>query len=882
MIVLDLRFIVAYIIGGLTLLPICVLLILAHAYISFPIRDGSAGGSTQPDADLRRPGDDAQNLLSDRSAENLLDNFKGNHEHDVAAGYFAVCREYVPGGVNGRPPERVTPAGTVAGPESPSVYQSMYRTIFDRKQTPTMVTGKIEGKATKRSNNVFFIVLRHGHLMLYENSEQVEVKHVISLEHHRVGICAGGEELQEGELWIKRNALQLERKSRAGEDTTRPFFLFSENCSDKEDFYFALLEHQGLDRAPSDGLPQPLEYDSQHMIGLVQRLHSSEEQLQTRWLNGLLGRLFLALYKTAEVEEYIRQKITKKISRVQKPAFLTGIILRKIDVGNSAPQITNPKLRELTIHGDCCAEANIHYDGSFKIEVAATARLDLGARFRAREVDLVLAVVVKRLSGMLLVKFKPPPSNRMWISFERMPEMELSVEPIVSSRQITYGIILRAIQSRIREVIAETIVLPNWDDLPFADTSSHPYRGGIWSDQQTQVSSPANEVKIPDDTADDIIGLEINPDNSNITQTLKDTRTMNRPPSPNTDEEPMSNGDQSSGPAHSRDSSQGGAQRPEKPPKVLRSTSFAAVADPLLSNTNVDSVQHDIQRSSKGQKDATTSMMAISHRSKPELEDAPPSFASTDLPAPNSRARAKAYSSDIRSNAAKVGDAIVELSHKSGPKPESSFVAEAQMSEASKKSDRDIQDKDKVEAKYQAATKANRKSMATIGAASLAAKKWGWGVLSRTSDQNVDADPSRAGTPSNPIGRGQPFPPVGQPLPSPNGQRTSSMPLSTPQRKPLISSTPSRRSEQDKGIRRRKSSQATISTEQADQDGLLVVAAPLEELSRLDTDKDTTGRSEEPVHLYDSAAREGSIALRENSQTLTPGESSEPSEREPP
>jgi hypothetical protein len=78
---------------------------------------------------------------------------------DVAAGYFAVCREYVPGGTNGKPPERTTPAGAVIAMESPSVYQTMYRSLFDRNKVvgPSLDGG--QGKS-KKARNVFYVVLR--------------------------------------------------------------------------------------------------------------------------------------------------------------------------------------------------------------------------------------------------------------------------------------------------------------------------------------------------------------------------------------------------------------------------------------------------------------------------------------------------------------------------------------------------------------------------------------------------------------------------------------------------------------------------------------------------------------------------------------------------
>src|SRR3954469_20039720 len=42
---------------------------------------------------------------------------------------------------------------------------------------------------------------RHGHLMLYDDAEQLEVRHVISLGHHVVSIYGGEDEnIPEGEL----------------------------------------------------------------------------------------------------------------------------------------------------------------------------------------------------------------------------------------------------------------------------------------------------------------------------------------------------------------------------------------------------------------------------------------------------------------------------------------------------------------------------------------------------------------------------------------------------------------------------------------------------------------------------------------------------------
>ena len=88
---------------------------------------------------------------------------------------------------------------------------------------------------------------RHGHLMLYDDTNQVEVRYVISLAHHDVSIYGGEGEIPEGELWLKRNAISLSRRLDSLADLggpTPPFFLFSDNLSEKEDFYFAMLQNQ--------------------------------------------------------------------------------------------------------------------------------------------------------------------------------------------------------------------------------------------------------------------------------------------------------------------------------------------------------------------------------------------------------------------------------------------------------------------------------------------------------------------------------------------------------------------------------------------------------------------------------------------------------------
>ena len=840
-------FFIAYLFGGLTFLPFVFGLFLLHAHLTFPYRHCNRATSISELQPLHDPDDDNK---AASEVTGLEKTFQRGHEPDVAEGYFAVCREYVPGGVNGKPPERTTPAGEVVAEESPSVYQSMYRSIFDRKQTPTLEANKGNNKTAKKARNVFYVVLRHGHLMLYDDSEQLEVRHVISLAHHDVTIYAGGNDIPEGELWIKRNAICLTRKEIAGETNppSKPFYFFSENCSDKEDFYFALLQNKERTLDHFSRPPVPQHFEVKDIVSLVQRLHSSEEQLQTRWLNAIIGRLFLAVYKTQGIEDYVRLKITKKIARVKKPAFLSGVILQKIELGSAAPYITNPHLKDLTMDGHCCVEADFKYDGNFRLEIAATARIDLGTRLKAREVNLLLAAVVKKVEGHALIRFKPPPSNRIWFSFKTMPHLDLTIEPVVSSRQITYGIILRAIESRIMEVIAETIVLPHWDDAPFLSTLRQPFRGGIWVNDDDGLPSTLQPTSIPDEGPEDDTeaGLEHSFGSSDL-KTVVDDKSMSTPALLETTHSPSKRkGHQSNRSTENTDSASPlGAPRGPEAPKAIRSRYFASAppCDPVVSmdHAKVDAKGHEGK--AKVPTDAASIMSAISNRSQPmsPLEN-PPSLA-TGKPGMNfhntksgsgSSASLK-RSSDQDSSASQ--DTITDSAESSYP------TSLAGSSFSSAKSFAKIENQQtpsllNSERSMNAVEK--KQPFPAIGAAAAAAKKWGWSTFSRNAqhekDTNVPSKAEHVGTPTHPIGRGRPLPPPGQPLPRPKKHSAASVMI--PKRKalppPLL---PDRRQNETKTRtefppaqpERRKNGDSTLDNTPAEQ--VLVVEVPCDSQS---------------------------------------------------
>ncbi|KAL4906923.1 hypothetical protein BDW74DRAFT_149990 [Aspergillus multicolor] len=877
-------FLVVYILGGLTFLPLVLLIFLLYSYLVLPpCPPQSEQVSSSGDTSLHRPNDDHLSLKS--GTDELAEEFYRTHETDVAAGYFVVCREYVPGGVNGKPPERTTPAGEIVATESPSVYQTMYRSLFDRKHTPTIEPAKNTTKNGKRTRNMFYIVLRHGHLMLYDDANQMEVRYVISLAHHDVGIYSGEAELPEGELWLKRNAISLSRRLESLGDLggpTPPFFFFSENLSDKEDFYFAMLQNQTRLGHPPDRPPKHQEFDVRHIVTLVQRLHSSEEQLQTRWINAVLGRIFLALYRTPEMEQLVRSKIIKKISRVNKPNFISNIGLRSIDMGNGPPFITNPRLKDLTVDGNCCVETDVQYSGNFRVEILATVRIDLGQRFKAREVDIVLAVVLRKLEGHMLIRFKPPPSNRVWISFESMPNMTMDIAPVVSSKQITYGIILRTIESKIREMVAESVVLPYWDDVPFLDTMAQQYRGGIWERESPE---PDSTVEILLDESGGRARVPEGADTLRVPKS-KDDQVMSAPPLSDSVTNPAEycgktglSGD--SGKEFSTALPSALGQTASSPPRAIRSRTFSHTADPVLTadHGQMDGILSDFKNDDKG--NAASAMIEISGRSPPAT---PNGQQNNSSPSDDRSIPETGYPSCESVCTDSTGNTVETRSGL--PKASSSpHIVDPVLSMGGAPS-RSTSSLNTIKTRRSAITEGSTRSSPShlspdkksqsslsLGTATSMAKKWGWNMFVRGEPSaSLGLGVSRpAGTPEEPIGRGYPLPPPGTPLPTPaNVNSNKRNPVSVPKRKPVPPTTVQESVSLDEDSRNQLQLQSAFSQRKAILDPSNLAGLPVE-LLVIEAPYDSAPNSPADLGPALSSSEQGTLTV-ERSKELAQGD----------
>jgi hypothetical protein len=99
------------------------------------------------------------------------------------------------------------------------------------------------------------------------------------------------------------------------------------------------------------------------MQKLIDTLNEDSDSIPVRWLNAMLGRVFLGICGTAALEavcgrspkkwvfasttdvqpvspcvsQFIIAKVMRKVKKVKTPSFLGDIVVKEIDVGKTPP-----------------------------------------------------------------------------------------------------------------------------------------------------------------------------------------------------------------------------------------------------------------------------------------------------------------------------------------------------------------------------------------------------------------------------------------------------------------------------------------------------------------------------------------------------------------
>ncbi|WRT67714.1 uncharacterized protein IL334_004686 [Kwoniella shivajii] len=534
------QWLVIYVLGGVTFIPVLIISIIAYVYKYGSVPVGDSDPYKEEKARLQENEEKVEQVEKSKA---LLD-----QAEKPLSGWLTVRRQFHSNSQNSKnviiPTNSEEPLDDDGGQEAIEKEKGDSDSVHTNSSTSGTTTysariaqtyrSMVELRAAKKEplpREFFFCVLKGSVLFLYEDETKTNCVAALGVDQYVVRMeKEDGRRFKgkDSELFSKRNAVVLrvvkgvakkglpvitkgmQAEAEEGKDReieNKPIFLFTKSNTKMEDWYMALLK-------ASSQSPQAITsqvYDPRDMQTLVETIDTEPDPIPMRWFNAMIGRIFFSLYKTDALEQFIISRIMKKMTRVNRPGFLGPIVVREVNVGTSVPFFSKPMLKDLTSEGTSAFEAHMQYksqpnrsDSDVRITIATTATIPTG--FKPYVVDLVLAVVVKSFEGNLVMQMKKPPSNRFWYGFTSMPKMEIEIVPIVSERKIQIGMVLKAIEKQIRDVIAESVVLPNMDDIAFFDTSRLDLRGGIFDEaskmkQSSEVESsnafdPKSEIEV--------------------------------------------------------------------------------------------------------------------------------------------------------------------------------------------------------------------------------------------------------------------------------------------------------------------------------------------------------------------------------------------------
>lgn len=314
-----------------------------------------------------------------------------------------------------------------------------------------------EMRGTARPMGVYFMILHRSSLFLYDSEAQETCLGVSNLEGFLVDIFPHS--LLLDEIYRKDFPVRISNPNGQILGSSSPScFVYAANASEKEDWLGAL-------RRASGGISLEVQKERDHldfdgfMRGFETNLKGVESEDGTgKLLSALLSRVMFNIHKAAEVEVLIREKFIKRTETLPKPFFMGDLVLEEVDIGRNGPIFTDGRLHSVSHHGELVGSLDILYPGGLTMKISTQVTSPV-------VVPITVSVAVKKLAGRVMLKVKGPPSDRIWFGFYRIPDYEISVEPVVSSVAITWSFVQKAIMKKIEEGLLEYFVLPNMDEI---------------------------------------------------------------------------------------------------------------------------------------------------------------------------------------------------------------------------------------------------------------------------------------------------------------------------------------------------------------------------------------------------------------------------------
>jgi hypothetical protein len=287
---------ITYIVGGITLLPLLIIAFIAVIWYTSPeVAQNSTTGS--------KDGQDRKDGPAELDAATA--DIKKKHKTSTRVyrcGWVTVRRTFEP----------------VADSSNDAGYMTMMASSYR-----SFVDSRSKDPRRSRPRDKYYAVLKDTVLFLYEDEQENDCYAAIKLPLHEVTIFP--EDLIEGELFMKKNAIRLRPIAKSGidakdevpslilrpltasngagaastaviDDTQQPWFIFPLINHDKEDWYHSFVSASRIPE-PDEVAEDANMFDSDDMGNLVDTIDDQPDPISTRWLNAMMGRLFYSVYR---------------------------------------------------------------------------------------------------------------------------------------------------------------------------------------------------------------------------------------------------------------------------------------------------------------------------------------------------------------------------------------------------------------------------------------------------------------------------------------------------------------------------------------------------------------------------------------------------------
>ncbi|KAJ3234264.1 hypothetical protein HDU81_001549 [Chytriomyces hyalinus] len=334
-----------------------------------------------------------------------------------------------------------------------------------------------------------FAVIKCDIMFIYDSEKKLECVDVFRLKNYQVSFHE--RYLQDHELYHKHTPLRIWPKVQNASSPDVNTYIYCQSGSEKEDWFFLLRRATTLQYSESlmqNNAPQAQQQYRNSMQKLSKSLgmdpSSSEPQdPATAWINALLGRMFVGFHANPLIKRYLIDKLSRKRythapsspneqESTTSTAFLSDIEITDLEIGDSLPIISNPRLVQFSLDGDMVLDLDFVYTGGLRVEAATLASISvtaLGAFLtKPFEIPITLAVRINRIKATLRLRMKPfHETSRLWVGLHPGLELSVQVEPGVLNQLLTHQMINSVVEKRIKRALEEFIVLPQMDDFGF-------------------------------------------------------------------------------------------------------------------------------------------------------------------------------------------------------------------------------------------------------------------------------------------------------------------------------------------------------------------------------------------------------------------------------